>query len=139
MPGKNLTEISARAGVHACAGIIIDHGKVLLVRRAKPPFQGTWICPGGKGFKNESAEMTVTRELFEEIGVQFKVKAIYEKQVTPQKTFYKFLGGYSGLIEINISEIMEFGWFDYKEAKRLSFGFDFENLIERLHRDHLLM
>jgi len=44
--------------------------KVLLIRRAAPPFKGKWAIPGGFVRANESLEEAALRELEEETGVQ---------------------------------------------------------------------
>src|SRR5678816_1100015 len=43
--------------------------KVLLIRRATPPFKGKWAIPGGFVRANESLEEAALRELEEETGV----------------------------------------------------------------------
>lgn len=43
---------------------------VLLVRRGKPPRQGTWSLPGGAQHIGERAEAAARRELLEETGIE---------------------------------------------------------------------
>lgn len=43
--------------------------QVLLIRRARPPFQGRWALPGGFIEEDETLERTALRELQEETGV----------------------------------------------------------------------
>ena len=43
---------------------------VLLVRRARPPLQGSWTIPGGAQSVGETMEETARRELREEAGIE---------------------------------------------------------------------
>ena len=54
-----------------CAGAIVfdDAGRLLLIRRANPPAQGSWSLPGGRVEPGESSEDAVVRELLEETGL----------------------------------------------------------------------
>jgi ADP-ribose pyrophosphatase YjhB (NUDIX family) len=53
----------------AAGAVIVRGSRVLLVRRARPPYAGTWDIPGGFLEAGESAEAAVRRELREELGV----------------------------------------------------------------------
>jgi len=46
-----------------------DARRVLLIRRAKPPFAGCWALPGGHVDEGETSRAAAVRELFEECGV----------------------------------------------------------------------
>jgi len=54
-----------------CVGAVVfdRDGRLLLVRRANPPAQGTWSIPGGRVEAGETDEQAVLRELAEETGL----------------------------------------------------------------------
>ena len=51
------------------AAIIIDRGKVLLIKRNNEPYKDTWALPGGFMDMNETLLECVVRELKEETGI----------------------------------------------------------------------
>jgi ADP-ribose pyrophosphatase YjhB (NUDIX family) len=55
--------------VPATAAIVIERGRLLLGRRARPPYRGAWDLPGGFLEGRELPEPSLRRELREEIGV----------------------------------------------------------------------
>lgn len=57
-----------------CAGAIVidDHGRLLLVRRGRPPGEGLWSVPGGKCEPGESPQDACIREALEETGLDVR-------------------------------------------------------------------
>ena len=50
--------------------VVLRQDSVLLVRRGKPPNEGSWSLPGGAQELGETAEQAARRELLEETGLQ---------------------------------------------------------------------
>jgi 8-oxo-dGTP diphosphatase len=49
---------------------MIEDGRILLIKRGRPPGEGLWAVPGGKVQFGETMTDAVTREVFEETGLQ---------------------------------------------------------------------
>jgi 8-oxo-dGTP diphosphatase len=58
-----------------CAGALVrdERGRLLAIRRARPPAEGTWSLPGGRIEPGESAEQACVREVAEETGLAVEV------------------------------------------------------------------
>lgn len=54
-------------GIGVC---VLHDGCVLLVRRRRPPAQGSWSLPGGAQELGETAETAARREVGEETGIE---------------------------------------------------------------------
>lgn len=58
--------------------VVIDAGRVLLVKRGRPPLKGEWSLPGGAVEVGETLSAAVQREVFEETGLVVDVGPIVE-------------------------------------------------------------
>jgi 8-oxo-dGTP diphosphatase len=58
-------------GVKAVGAVVFDEeGRILLVRRGRPPLAGSWTLPGGRLEAGESPAQAIEREVFEETGLR---------------------------------------------------------------------
>lgn len=59
-------------------GVVIDNGRVVLIRRGNEPRKGEWSIPGGKLEVGETLGEGVRRELREETGLDVEVGGLIE-------------------------------------------------------------
>ena len=60
----------AARGIDAVSVALIRDGRVLLVRRARPPYRGRWTLPGGRVEPGEDPTQAARREIEEELGLR---------------------------------------------------------------------
>ena len=53
--------------------VVFKDGRVLLIRRGKPPREGQWSLPGGRQRLGERIEAAACREVREEAGIEIAV------------------------------------------------------------------
>lgn len=69
--------MSVKARPVVSVGAVIWRGDdVLLIRRARAPFEGQWSIPGGKVEYGETLEDAVVREVREETGVEITLTGL---------------------------------------------------------------
>jgi len=117
-----------------------DELKVLLIKRALPPFYSAWALPGGFINLEESLEEGARRELEEETGV----KSVYLEQLytfgrpdrDPRErvitvAYYALIP--TDKIEIRAASDAEgVGWFGLQELPKLAF--DHDQILDMAHR-----
>jgi ADP-ribose pyrophosphatase YjhB (NUDIX family) len=58
--------------------VVVDAGRVLLIKRARPPLRGEWSLPGGAVEVGETLTAAVQREVLEETGLVVAVGDMVE-------------------------------------------------------------
>ncbi len=118
-------------------------GRVLLVQRGRPPFQGRWGLPGGFCEWKETTERCGIRETKEETGLTVRVtelRGVYSKpgrdprghNVTVLYACHPVKGRPTGG-----DDAADARWFTPREISKLRFAFDHRSIVlEQLARDN---
>ncbi len=76
-------------------GVVFRDGRVLLIRRGKPPLLGRWMIPGGTVELGETLETALVREMAEETGLRVapqQVLTVFERiEADGTKVSYHFV------------------------------------------------
>jgi mutator protein MutT len=64
--------------VVSVGAVIVDDGRVLLIKRGQPPLQGRWSLPGGVVELGETLQEALVREVREETGLDVEVGPVVE-------------------------------------------------------------
>jgi 8-oxo-dGTP diphosphatase len=117
-------------------------GRVLLVKRGRPPFEGRWGLPGGFCEWKETTEKCCAREALEETGLTIRVgelRGVYSKpnrdprghNVTVLYAARRLKGRAQGG-----DDAAEARWFAPSELRKTPFAFDHRQIVmEQLARD----
>lgn len=112
-------------------------GRLLLVRRGRPPFIGMWALPGGFCEYGETTEACCARETLEETGVTVRVGKLLGVYSDPKRdprghtvTVLYAARPVRGKAK-GSDDAAEARWFTRKEIRELDFAFDHGEIIRR--------
>ncbi|MGQ0534549.1 MAG: NUDIX domain-containing protein [Methanobacteriota archaeon] len=69
----------------AVDAFVVRGDALLLVRRGRPPFEGSWVLPGGLVEVGETTEAAVLRELAEETALHGRVRGLVGVYSDPKR------------------------------------------------------
>ena len=119
------------------AFVLDRHGRLLLVRRGRPPFKGAWALPGGFCEWGETTESCCARETLEETGVRVRVERLLGVYSDPARdprghtvTVVYAARPVRGRSKAKgADDAAEARWFERRELSGLAFAFDHGQII----------
>ncbi len=118
----------------ACDGILIENGKILLIKRAREPALGKWAVPGGRINEDETAEQCLKREFMEETSLDVEPVRLVGIYSDPERDPRKIIGA-AYLVRRTGGRLMagddagEAGWFGLNEIPS-ELAFDHGKIIK---------
>lgn len=109
----------------AAGGLLIHQGRVLLVQRGEEPGRGRWTLPGGYVEEDETPDLAVAREVFEETSLRVRVTNLLAVRHTlrddDQNAYYVFEVSLEGPAEITVDgiETVQAGFFAPEEFEMI--------------------
>jgi len=133
---KNMTQVlygprlgkEGKIRLGCSAAIFNEHGRILLTRRAD---NGQWCLPGGRMESGESAAEACEREVFEETGLNVRVKRLVGVYSHPDQLVVYPDGNKAHIVALHFeaeiidgelglsNETTDFGYFTLEEIEML--------------------
>jgi 8-oxo-dGTP diphosphatase len=120
------------------AWIVDGRGRLLLIRRGRPPFEGRWGLPGGFLDWRETTEDCCAREALEETGLEVEVGKLLGVYSAPDRdprghnvtVLYEatLVGGKAK----GGDDAAEAKWFTARELEGVDYAFDHAEIVREL-------
>jgi 8-oxo-dGTP diphosphatase len=130
--------MSEQKGPILCVdGIVISDNKILMIKRKKDPFAGTYTLPGGNVDFGETTRDAIVREIKEETGIETKVIATLGMYDDPKRdprghyvSMVYICAMAGGKEQIKPDEVEEIKWVPIDDLGKYTIGFDHLKMIK---------
>jgi len=126
----------------AVGAVVIEEGRVLLVKRKYPPKQGKWAIPGGSVNLGESLQAAAEREILEETGLVIEAKKpiytfdLIERDSKGDVIFhYVIVDLFAKYISGDVhpaDDVSDARWFDPDEIEGLDISENTQKLLDKM-------
>ena len=123
--------------------VVVRDGRVLLIRRAKPPRRGEWSLPGGLQKLGETVFQAASREVMEEAGVIVRPLAVIdvvdliewdEQRVRYHYTLIDILAAFVDGEAVAGADAADVLWAEQAEIERTVLWSETVRIIDRARR-----
>lgn len=108
------------------ATVVVQNGRLLMVREARGADRRKWNLPGGKVDQGEALVAAARRETLEETGCVVRltgVLGLYAYMTTSRKHSLRFIFWaqmVGGSLQADLDEVLDAQWFDLDEVRDMS-------------------
>ena len=129
----------------AVVAVVRDgEGRVLLTKRAVPPYRDRWVMPGGKIDLGEPITMALKREVREEVGLDVHIEGLVdifeiapsEEHSTHYVILYYFATPRNSDLAPNPDEISAVVWADWNMADTLDLPNGTRHILTKVFGAH---
>ena len=121
--------------------LMIENGKLLLIKRGAKPGQGKWSIPGGLVELGERVQETIVREVKEECGLDIEVERLVDVfdsitrdekgRIQYQFVVVNFLAKIKGGILENADDVLEARWVPLNEVEKYNLTNSFREFFQK--------
>jgi ADP-ribose pyrophosphatase len=125
--------------------LILNKGRLLLVKRGAQPGQGKWSIPGGLVELGERVEDAVVREVKEECGLDIEVERLIDVfdsitrdemgRIQYQFVVVNFLTKIKGGTLKNADDVLEARWVPLDEVEKYNLTNSFRAFFQKHHKE----
>jgi len=123
--------------------LMIENGKLLLIKRGAKPGQGRWSIPGGIVELGERVQDAIIREVKEECGLDIEVEGLMDVfdsitrdekgRIQYQFVVVNFLAKIRGGILKNADDVLEARWVQLNEVEEYNLTNSFRAFFQKHH------
>ncbi|MFQ6073987.1 MAG: NUDIX hydrolase [Candidatus Bathyarchaeia archaeon] len=138
---KTLSREYPTRPIVGAGALMIENGKLLLIKRGAKPGQGKWSIPGGLVELGERVQEAIVREVKEECGLDIEVERLIDvfdsitrdekERIQYQFVVVNFLAKIKGGTLKNADDVLEARWVPLNEVEKYNLTNSFRAFFQK--------